>query len=143
MESVGWSVTSSSHGQADSAEGEDGSLDGHRGPESLRRHVETWSAAKPAKPQKAVARGCDVATVQDTHSASLVKGTYRLTISLQGSGDVAMQKTYHSETNSLTAVVEARDRLMLAAVLRLREEHGGRSIAAPGGNAFEASRKRV
>ena len=93
-------------------------------PESLGRRVETWSAAKLAKPQKAVGQGGNADALQDTHVVSLVKGAYRLTISLQRSGDVAMQKMYRSQTNSWADIVEARDRSMLVAVLRLREEHG-------------------
>ena len=51
---------------------------------------------------------------------------------LQKSGDVAMQKWWRSSTNSLADAVKERDRLMLAAVLRLREEDGRRGNAAPG-----------
>ena len=62
---------------------------------------------------------------------SLKKGSYCLVISLQKSGDVAKERKYSSKAHSLADVVAIRDRLMLAAVSRLREAHGERGVAAP------------
>ena len=63
---------------------------------------------------------------------SLKKGSYCLVISLQKSGDVAKERKFSSKAHSLAEVVATRDRLMLAAVSRLREEHSRRGVAAPG-----------
>ena len=53
-------------------------------------------------------------------------------ISLQKPGDVAKERKHSSKAHSLAEVVETRDRLMLAAVSRLQEEHSRRGVAAPG-----------
>ena len=56
------------------------------------------------------------------HSISRVADTYVLTVSLQGSGDVALMKR-SVKTHSPADMVALRDRKFLEAALKLRDDH--------------------